>query len=78
MADYDNENDAFHEIIREAIPDRMISNFVLVAEIIGQEGEELSIFTSDAMTPWLALGMLQSASETVRSSQTQMRVDEEE
>lgn len=78
MADYEDENDAFHEIIRAAIPDRMISNFVLIAEIVGQDTEELSIFTSDAMTPWLALGMLQSASETVRSSQTQARVDEEE
>lgn len=78
MSEFDNENDAFNNIIREALPDRMITHFILVAEVLGSDTEELSIFTSEAMTPWLALGMLKSASDMVRSNQGQPKFEEDE
>ena len=65
MSDFYNENDAFESIIKEALPNKMITNFVLIAEVIDSKTEELSIFMSDSMTPWLALGMLKSAMNTV-------------
>lgn len=66
MPDFDSENEAFENIIKSALPDKMITNFVLVAEVVDSSGEELSIFMSDQMTPWLALGMLKYASHTVK------------
>lgn len=76
MAEYENEEAAFEEIIRAAIPNRMITNFVLVAEIIDNDTEELSIFMSDRMTPWLAMGMLKSAGEMVKEGQARPDLDD--
>lgn len=67
MPEFDSENEAFEDIIKSAIPNKMISNFVLIAEVIDSDGEELSIFMSEQMTPWLALGMIKYGSHTVKS-----------
>ena len=67
MSEFSNEDDAFESIIKDALPDKIITNFVLVAEIYDDDGEELTVFMSDKMTPWLALGMLKSATQTVTS-----------
>lgn len=67
MSEFSNEDDAFESIIKDALPDKMITNFVLIAEIYDDDGEELTVFMSDKMTPWLALGMLKSATQTVTS-----------
>lgn len=67
MSEFSNEDDAFESIIKDALPDKIITNFVLIAEIYDDDGEELTVFMSDKMTPWLALGMLKSATQTVTS-----------
>jgi hypothetical protein len=67
VSEFSNEDDAFESIIKDALPDKMITNFVLIAEIYDDDGEELTVFMSDKMTPWLALGMLKSATQTVTS-----------
>lgn len=67
MSEFSNEDDAFASIIKDALPDKIITNFVLIAEIYDDDGEELTVFMSDKMTPWLALGMLKSATQTVTS-----------
>lgn len=64
-----DENEVFRQIVRDAIPGRMISNFVLIAEIVDDESEHLSLFTSDRMTPWLAKGMLKSAAEMISDAE---------
>lgn len=76
MADFDNDEAAFESIIKHALPNRMITNFILVAEVIDNETEELSIFMSDRMTPWLAMGMLKSAGEMVKEGQGRPDMDD--
>jgi hypothetical protein len=45
MSNFNNENDAFESIIKEALPNKMITNFVLVAEVIDSEtGEIVKLF----------------------------------
>lgn len=77
MPDFQDDDDAFASIIKAALPDRMITNFVLVAEIIDNDNEELSIFMSDRMTPWLAMGMLKSAEQIVKDGQGQASLDDD-
>ena len=59
-----NEN-TFQDLIGSVLPDRLITNFIVVAEVMDSTNEELSIVMSDGMTPWLAVGMLKSAVDMV-------------
>jgi hypothetical protein len=59
--DQDNQNNAFLDIVKKAMPDKIIANFIIVAEMVDGTNTELSIFVSESMTPWLATGMLQAA-----------------
>lgn len=74
---YDDE-EAFSELIRGAMPGRIISNFVLVCEVLTEDGSELSIATSDSMTPWLGNGMLQSAMNMMHGANDMMFFEEGE
>lgn len=55
----------FQEIIAQSVPSKIVSNFVMVAELADAEGTTLSLFVSDQMSPWLAQGMLRCAIEMV-------------
>jgi hypothetical protein len=59
----------FSELIRNAMPDRVISNFVAVCEVLTETGVELQVLTSQSITPWLATGMLQSAVNTLQGAE---------
>lgn len=59
----------FIDMMRAAMPDKVITNFVFVAEIVSNENNELSIATSNGMTPWLAQGMLQAAEDMILTGQ---------
>lgn len=55
----------FLDIIKDAMPDRVVANFIFIAEIISNDNSELSIVTSNGMTPWLAQGMIHSAEDMI-------------
>jgi len=57
----------FIDMMRDSMPEKVITNFVLVAEVVGNKDNELSIITSTGMTPWLAQGMLKAAEDMVIS-----------
>ena len=59
----------FSELIRNAMPDRVISNFIAVCEVLTENGVELQVLTSESITPWLGLGMLQSAMNTLQGAE---------
>ena len=46
------------ELLRGALPQSLVTNFVLIAEIVSDSDQELVLTISDSMTPWLANGML--------------------
>ena len=71
-------DDVFSEIIREAMPERVITNYVLVCEVLSGNGSELSIITSESLTPWLGTGMLQSALDMMHGSDDIMFLDGED
>lgn len=59
----------FSKMIRSAMPGRVISNFIAVYETLTEDGVDLRVITSDSMTPWLGLGMLQSAMNTLQGAE---------
>lgn len=64
--DFDDDSAAaFKALIHEAMPDVFVSNYIIVAEVQDANGSRLSVGMSDGVTPWLALGMLESATDMV-------------
>jgi hypothetical protein len=59
----------FIDMMRAAMPDKVITNFVFIAEVVSNDNNELSIVTSTGMTPWLAQGMLRAADDMIISGQ---------
>jgi hypothetical protein len=57
----------FIDMMRDSMPEKVITNFVFVAEIVGNKDNELTIVTSNGMTPWLANGMLNAAEDMIIS-----------
>ena len=60
-------NEIFREIVQKTLPEKLVVNFVVVAEIADETGSQLSLFVSDSMSPWLAHGMLEYAIDMVDS-----------
>jgi hypothetical protein len=67
MADYeDDEVPQIEDLVAKAVPNKFIANFIVIAEVFNEDGgTELSLVTSESMSPWLALGMIQSAHDMV-------------
>lgn len=55
----------FREVLNAAMPDAVITNFIFVAEIVKENGTEMTIAMSDGITPWLAKGMLECAKDLI-------------
>lgn len=63
-----NYEKSLENIIRDALPNVVVTNFVLVAEILNESDTSLFISMNDGMTPWLAQGMLQCGMELISDS----------
>jgi hypothetical protein len=73
-----SEYEQFTEIIKQVIPDKLITNFILIAEVVDGGDEELSVNVSNGMTPWLALGMLQYAEAMIRGREQELSDEEDD
>lgn len=67
MPDNEDMNEIFRELVQKSLPQKLIVNFVIVAEVADDDGSQLSIFVSDTMSPWLAHGMLEYAIDMIDS-----------
>lgn len=65
------------ELLRGALPRGLVTNFVLIAEVVSDSQQELVLSISDSMTPWLAHGMLETAMDMMRSGEYQFPITEE-
>ena len=65
------------ELLRGSLPQSLVTNFVLIAEIVSDTDQELVLTISDSMTPWLANGMLETAMEMMRAGEYQFPITEE-
>jgi hypothetical protein len=55
----------FESMLRQVLPSRLITNFVIIAEVANEDGSELAVTISDGLTPWAADGMLRYAQQIV-------------
>lgn len=65
------------ELLRGALPQGLVTNFVLIAEVVSDSQQELVLSISDSMTPWLAHGMLETAMDMMRAGEYQFPITEE-
>lgn len=61
----ENLNELFIDLMKGALPDAVISNFILIAEVVTEDGKAITVAHSVEMTPWLATGMVEFASEAM-------------
>lgn len=66
-SEVDDQSD-FSKIMQDVLPKQVVTNWIVVAETMTEHGPDIHVQTSDAMTTWLATGMLQFASEVVLNS----------
>lgn len=72
------QNDFFQQMINEAMPEVMVTNYVVIAEVVTDKGTDLQMILSDGITPWLASGMLEFGSDMLYGSQTEFHSISEE
>jgi hypothetical protein len=72
------EKEQFEEIIKQVMPDRLITNFILIVEVVDADNEELSVNVSSGMTPWLAMGMLRYAENMIKTREDELLDEEDE
>ena len=70
-------NKDIEQLLRESLPQGLVTNFVLIAEVVSDSQQELILSVSDSMTPWLASGMLTTAMEMMRAGEYQFPITEE-
>lgn len=68
----------FTEMVRGELPDKVVTNFIIIAEVVGGSENDLSIATSDGMTPWLANGMLRAGMDMISMGYPTSGDDDEE
>ena len=59
--------DAIERLIKEAMPDALITHYIAIFEVTEGLTQELRFVVSDGMTSWLANGMLQGAARMVEA-----------
>ena len=59
----------FEYLVNSLLPSRLVTNFILIAEVVDNDNAELSLSVSDGLTPWAAEGMLRYAEQMVRTGE---------
>lgn len=50
-------------LIAEAFPEQMITNWIIIAEVVDEDSRDLHLGSSPGMTTWLGAGMLECAKQ---------------
>lgn len=58
-------NEALERLIKEAMPDSIVTHYIAIVEVLEDDGQKLRLVLSDGMTPWLAIGMLEGGTRMV-------------
>ena len=68
----------FDYLINNILPSRLVTNFIVIAEVVDNDNSELSLSVSDGLTPWAAEGMLRYAQRMVRTGDFETPVEQED
>ena len=67
----------FELLMKGMLPSRLITNFIIVAEVVNDNSSELSVSVSGGMSPWLASGMLEHAASMISNGESKNVEDED-
>jgi hypothetical protein len=73
MANPGDEQD-LEGLIAEAFPEQMITNWIIIAEVVDEDSRDLHLGSSPGMTTWLGAGMLECAKEILMSRELEALV----
>jgi hypothetical protein len=62
--------------VSDAFPQKIVANWVVIAETVSADSRTMQIATSENMTSWLAAGMLSCAQDIVMNQQYDVDDDE--
>jgi hypothetical protein len=65
-------------LVSDAFPDRIVSNWVVIAETVSADSRTMQIATSENMTTWLATGMLSCAQDIVMNQHYEVEDDDDD
>lgn len=65
MSEPERPEDAIERLVKDAFPDAIVSHFVAILEITEGLTQDLRLVMSDGITPWLANGMVLSATRMI-------------
>lgn len=64
-----SDDNFFQRMINDAMPNTVVTNYVIVAEVVTEQGTDLQVILSQSATPWLVSGMLEFASDMLYNGQ---------
>jgi hypothetical protein len=67
----------FNSIMKNIMPSRLVTNFIIVAEVADEETSELSVSVSEGLSPWAADGMLRYAQQMMMTGDFNRSEDED-
>lgn len=67
----------FNSIMKNIMPSRLVTNFIIVAEVADEETSELSVSVSEGLSPWAADGMLRYAQQMIMTGDFNRSEDED-
>lgn len=73
-----NDDHDLEGLIAEAFPEKMITNWIIIAEVVDNDSRDLHMGTSEGMTTWLGAGMLACAKEIMMSREFDTLIDDED
>lgn len=79
MEDDDDQalQNLFNSIMKNIMPSRLVTNFIIVAEVADEETSELSVSISEGLSPWAADGMLRYAQQMMMTGDFNRSDDED-
>lgn len=70
-------DEAFESVVHQVVGDNLITHFLVILEVMTEDGLDLRIASSDNLTAWTAVGMLEMASSLINSGPLEQELDEE-
>lgn len=71
MADKGEGDDFLRKALEETCPSgHVVTHWLMIAETFDGQEQNLHMSSSDSVTPWMALGMLEAAKRIVNDGET--------
>lgn len=74
MGDGGEEQD-LQGLLAEAFPEQVITNWIIIAEVVDEDSRDLHLGSSPGMTTWLGAGMLDCAKEIFMAREIEASLD---